>query len=333
LATSVAIGALFTSEQFLASQQEAESSRAEVRFSAVAQQLASSQLAIQAAAIRSLPALGAFQDVPRPQPGDYVFGSHLINRFLRSRREYPFMQRSWTLFQEFASQPRTSAVVGSSTENIVSSAILREGAAWEMRQRMETTVTDAGTGSLLYKANLANAYGIDLDFRHINFGGVDLRNANLNASKFDDCGLSGARLDGAVFRGASIKSAYLAEARMQGADFSFAVLDGAILKHATLQRATFTQTSLVRADFTDSILDGATFSQAIAHDAIFTNASLRGAVFKQADISSASFEGADVEGADFSTSIGFINGTLNGARNVRKARLPQTGAGQRRRVP
>jgi len=330
VALSVLIGALFATEQFLASQQEAESSRAEVLFSAATEHLASPQEAIQAAAVRALPRLATFRDVPRPEPGDYFFGSHLINRFVRTRREYPFMQRAWTLFREFAAQPRTPTAVAPLAEDIVSSAILREGAAWEMRQRMETRITDPGMGSLLYKAKLPNAYGIDLDFRQVNFGGVDLRNANLSASKFDDCGFSAASLDGAIFRGASLKKAYLAEAKLQSADFSFAVLDQAILMHATLQGAKFTQTSLVRADFTDSMLDGATFSQASAHHAIFRNASLRNAIFKQADISSALFEGADVEGTDFTTSIGFTNGTLAGARNAEKARVPKTDATQRR---
>src|SRR2546425_6031853 len=167
LVLSVVIGALFTSEQFLASQQEAESSRADVLFSAATEQLASPQAAIQAAAVRSLPRLATFRDVPRPQPGDYFFGSHLINRFVRSRREYPFMQRSWTLFREFAAQPRTSIVVNPSTENIVSSAILSEGAAWEMRQRIGARAADAGKGALLFKAKPANAYGIDQNFRHV----------------------------------------------------------------------------------------------------------------------------------------------------------------------
>lgn len=330
LALSVVIGALFATEQFLASQQEAESSRAEVLFSAATEHLASPQAAIQAAAVRALPRLATFRDVPRPEPGDYFFGSHLVNRFVRSGREYPFMQRAWTLFREFAAQPRTSTAVGPLTEDIVSSAILREGAAWEMRQRVETRITDPGMGSLLYKAKMPNAYGIDLDFRRINFGGVDLRNANLSASKFDDCGFSAASLDGAIFRGASLKKTYLAEAKLQSADFSFAFLDQAILMHATLQGAKFTQTSLVGADFTDGMLDGATFSQAIAHHAIFRNASLRNTIFKQADISSALFEGADVEGADFTTSIGFTNGTLTGARNAEKARVPKTDATQKR---
>lgn len=330
VALSVLIGALFATEQFLASQQEAESSRAEVLFSAATEHLASPQEAIQAAAVHALPRLATFRDVSRPEPGDYFFGSHLINRFVRTRREYPFMQRAWTLFREFAAQPRTPTTVNPLTEDIVSSAILREGAAWEMRQRMETRITDPGMGSLLYKAKMPNAYGIDLDFRHINFGGVDLSNSNLSASKFDDCGFSAASLEGAIFSGASLKRAYLADAKLERADFSFAFLDHAILMHATLQGAKFTQTSLTGADFTDSKLDGATFSQAIAHHATFRNASLRNAIFKQADISSAVFEGADVEGTDFTTSIGFTNGTLAGARNAEKARVSNTNATQRR---
>lgn len=326
LALSAVIGALFGLEQFLASRQETARTETETLFSAAMQQLASPQPALQAAAVRSLPRIATFRDVPRPEPGEYVFGSYLINRFVRSRREFPLMQQSWMLFREFASQSRMSSTANPSTGDIVSSAILLEGAAWEMRRRTETRVTDEGTGSLLYKANLPNAHGIDQDFRRINFGAVDLRNADLSASKFDDCGLSGARLDGAILRGASLKSAYLAEARMQNADFSFAVLDGAVVKHAMLQGAKFTQTFLVRADFTDSTLDKATFSQAIVHHAIFKNASLRGAVFEQTDVSFALFEGADVEGADFTTSIGFTNATLSGARNVKEARLPKANA-------
>jgi len=326
LALSAVIGALFGLEQFLASRQETARTETEALFSAATGQLASPQPALQAAAVRSLPRIATFRDVPRPEPGEYVFGSYLINRFVRSRREFPLMQQSWMLFREFASQPRMSSTANPSTGDIVSSAILQEGAAWEMRRRTKTMATDEGTGSLLYKAYLPNAHGIDQDFRRINFGAVDLRNADLSASKFDDCGLSGARLDGAILRGASLKSAYLAESRMRNADFSFAVLDEAVVKHAMLQGAKFTQTFLVRTDFTDSTLDKATFSQAIVHHAIFKNTSLKGAVFEQTDVSSALFEGADVEGADFTTSIGFTNATLSGARNVKEARLPKANA-------
>ncbi len=331
LALPVLIGALFTLEQFLESQEEAESSRAEARFSATTQQLASSQLAIQAAAVHSLPQIATFRDVPRPQPGDYFLGAHMINRFVRSRREYPFMQRSWALFREFAAQPRISISVEPLGDNVVSSAILKEGAAWELRRRMETGPTDEATGALLFKANLPNAHGIRQDFRRINFGAVDLTNAVLDGSNFDDCGLSGARLDGAILRSTSLKSAYLADARMANADLSFAHLDEADFKRALLRGAKFTQTILVRADFTDGTLDKATFSQATASHAIFRNASLKRVVFEQTDVSSALFDGADVDGADFTTSVGFTNATLRGAKNVKKARLPAGYAPQRRR--
>jgi uncharacterized protein YjbI with pentapeptide repeats len=323
LALSVVIGALFAMEQFLGYQQETERTRVDALFSAATEQLASPHTAIQAGAVRSLPRLGYFADVARSQPGDYFFGSHLIHRFVRPHNEYPLMQRSWMLFRDFAAQPRTRSVGDSSESDAVSSALLHEGAVWEKRLRMGKTMTDIEvSGSLLYKAKLANAQGIEGDYRGIIFGAVDLTNANLSGSKFDDCGLSGAHLDGANLRGASLESAYLAEAKMRKADFSFARLDDAIFKRALLQGATFTQTSMVQTDFTDATLDGVTFSQTTIRHALFNNASLRGAIFSQADVSSASFNEADVEGADFTAAIGFSNTTLSGARNAQKARLP-----------
>jgi len=329
LPLSVVIGAFFAMEQFLGYQQENERTRADALFSAATVQLASPHTAIQAGAVRSLLRLGYFLDVARSQPGDYFFGSHLINFFMRSHNEYPLMQRSWMLFRDFAAQPRTRSIADSSESDAVSSALLREGADWEKRLRMGKIMTDIEvSGSLLYKAKLANAQGIEGDYRGINFGAVDLTNANLSGSKFDDCGLSGAHLNGAILRGASLKSAYLAEARMRNADFSFASLDDAVFKKARLQGAIFKQTSLARADFTDGTLDETTFSQATIREAIFNNASLRGAVFSQTDVSSASFKSADVEGADFTTAIGLTNTTLSGARNVRKARLPSGSATQ-----
>jgi len=329
LALSAVIGALFAMEQFLGYQQENERTRADALFSAATEQLASPHAAIQAGAVRSLPRLGHFLDVARSQPGEYFFGSHLINRFVRSHNEYPLMRRSWMLFRDFAAQPRTRSIADSSESDAVSSALLQEGAAWEKRLRMGKTITDIEmAGSLLYKAKLANAQGIEGDYRGINFGAVDLTNANLSGSRFDDCGLSGAHFIGAILRGASLKFAYLAEARLRNADFSFAYLDDAVFKKAQLQGATFTQTSLIRADFTDGTLDEARFSQATIREAIFNNASLRGAVFSQTDVSAGSFKGADVEGADFTAAIGFSSVTLSGARNVRKARLPSANATQ-----
>lgn len=334
LAIPVLIGALFTLEQFLESQAEAESSRAESRFSATTEQLASPQLAIQAAAVHSLPRLAMFRDVTRAQPGDYILGSHVINRFLKSRRDYPFMQRSWALLREFAAQPRSGTVTDPSADNVVSSAILQEGAAWELRRRSEMNSVLEASGALLFDAELPNAHGIHQDFRHINFGAVDLRNAVLDGSNFDDCGLSRAHLDGAIFHGATLRSAYLAEGNIENADFSFAHLDDADFKRAKLQGAKFTQAVAVRTDFTGSILDKASFSQATASQAIFRNASLKGTVFGQADLTSAVFDGADVDGADFTTSIGFTDQTLTGAKNITRAHLPQRyAAQQRRKVP
>jgi uncharacterized protein YjbI with pentapeptide repeats len=333
LAFPALIAALFAMEQFLESHEETESSRAEARFSATTEQLGSPQLAIQAAAVHSLPRLAIFRDVPRPQPGDYFPGSHLINRFVRSRREYPFMQRSWALFREFAAQPRTSGNLDPSSENVVSSAILQEGAAWEMRRRTETSSTDLATGALLFKASLPNAHGIHQDFRRINFGTVDFSNADLDGSNFDECGLSGAHLNGGALRGASFKFAYLADAKMPRSDWSFARLDDADFERAELEGAKFTQANLTRANFTGSNLDNAIFSQATASHTVFKNASLKKASFSQVDVSSASFDGADVDGADFTTSVGFTIELLKSAKDTTKARLPTAYATKGRKRP
>lgn len=323
LPLSVIIGAIFAVEQYFGNRQKDERTQMAALFSATTNQLASPYEAIQAGAVRSLPQLGYFKDVVRPLPNDYFIGAHLINRFVRSRSEYPFMKQSWLLFRDFAVQPRTESIANPVESNIVSSALLWEGTAWEKRLRTEKAMMDIKmSGALLYKAKLANAQGIDGDYQGINFGAVDLTKANLVGSKFDNCGLSGAQFNDANLTGVSLKDAYLAEAQMRNVNFSFSHLDNAMFKKTILKRATFTQTILVETDFTEATLDKATFNQATMSHTIFKNASLRGAVFSQTDVSSASFEGADVEGADFTTAIGFSKGILSKARNVQRAHLP-----------
>jgi uncharacterized protein YjbI with pentapeptide repeats len=317
------IGVLMGIETFFQNQQENARNQADSLFSAARLQLSSGQAAIRANAVRSLPALAQFQNIVQSQPSEYSLGSHLLNRFWRKRTEQPLKLQCWTLFREFAQQPRIQTFTNATETDVDSSALLQEGVSWERRIRSNLSDRDFDTsGSLLFKAKLANAQGIGLDCSAITFGAADLKFANLSSSKFDGSNLDAAVLDGAVFNGASLQSANLAEVKAVKADFSFAKCGKAVFRKATLNGVTFKQTSLESADFTGATLDGASFSQSVLRDTNFARASLRAAVFSQTNVSSASFDEADVDGADFTAAVGISKATLSKARNSDKALLP-----------
>lgn len=315
---SVVVGGAFALEQYLAAQHVAARTQTEALLASASNALASPHDALQASAVRTLARIGQLRDYD-VQPGTIPLGRHLWNGLVGYTPEYPFFERSWMLFRDFAMASRLPQ------DEVVSSALLSEGSAWENRIRSGEIVTPGWSlGSLLYGANLVGAHGISLDLRRLHFGPVDLTSADLTASNCSDCGLLGARLDRTVLRSAILMHAYLAEASMHKADMSFARMDGAVLRKVKAQNVTFTQTVLSDADFTGALLDGAKFTQATLHNTIFARASLRGAVFVQTDVSSASFQEANVDGADFTLATGFSESTLITARNADKAHRPPT---------
>jgi uncharacterized protein YjbI with pentapeptide repeats len=317
------IGALFGIETFFQHQQENYRNQADALFNSSREQLASEQAAIRANAVRSLPPLARFQNIVQSQPSDYFVGSHLLNRFWYNRTEMPLKRQAWTLFREFAQQPRVQKATNTDEVDIVSSALLQEGVAWEKRMQMERATPSVDmSGSLLFKARLSNAKANGLDCSRTSFGATDLKFANLPSCIFDDCNLVRAALDGALFNNARLSGASLSEASATKADFSFAKCSKTVFRKSVMAYATFTQTVLDGADFSGAILDGASFSQANVQAANFSGASLRKTIFSQVDVSTASFDAADVEGADFTSAFGVSKALLDRAKNSDKVLLP-----------
>lgn len=311
---SILVTAAFALEQYLASQHEAAKASIEQLLSSASQALGSPDYVVQANAVRILSRTSEFSTYTVPS-GPAALGRHIRGLFLRP--EYPYFEQSWLIFRDFAISPRGA------DHHLVSSAILREGAAWEHRSRREGKVpAEWARGSLLFQAKLPSARANDLDLRGIQFGAADLTGADISGSDCRDCGLLGARLNGAVMRSTKLDSAYLAEATMNEADLSFARLNRAILHRVQAKRVIFLQTDLSDADFTNGQLDGSTFSQATLTRTVFTGASLRGVQFTQSDVSVATFDNADVDGADFTHAIGFSESLLRKSRNSSKARMP-----------
>ena len=314
------IAALFATETFLQHQQETARNQADALFSSTRDQLASSSAAIRANAVRSLPPLAEFQSIVQSEPRKYFVGSYLVNRFCLRRFEQPLKSQCWMLFREFAQQLRMQQLTSADEVDVVSSALLQEGVAWEKRIRFDkSSRTLEMSGSLLFGAKLANAKGIGLDCSDMNFGPTDLKFANVASSNFDDASLLRASLEGALLNNTSFKSACLAEANLTKADLSFGKCPDADFRKARLRSVTFKQTVLTRANFSGADLDSCFFTQANIADANFSGASLRGTVFSQTDVSTASFNGADVENVDFTSAFGVSKTLLANAKNFDKA--------------
>lgn len=306
-------------ESFLQRNQETVRMQAEATFNSAREHLASSQPAIQANALRSIHNLAFRQTVIEPSADRYFPGAFIMNR-LRRRMEYPFMLQCRSLFHEFAIQERTTV---SGQNNLVSSAILESGVAWQTReQALDSLTTITVQGSLLFKANLPGARAIGLVCDGINFGATDFGFANLSGGHFNDCGLNGAILRGTILNGCDFRGAVLTEANLQKADLSFAHCEGAFFRKADFTDATFKQTDLSRADFAGATLDRVKFSQATLSRTAFNGASLKGAVFSQTDVSTAEFDRADLDGADLTAAIGVTKVNWLSAVNVDKARIP-----------
>ncbi|MBP7949396.1 MAG: pentapeptide repeat-containing protein [Verrucomicrobiales bacterium] len=207
--------------------------------------------------------------------------------------------------------------------DIVSSALLQEGVIWEKQMRKERSAVSVDmSGSLLFKARLANAQANGLDCSGMSFGAADLKFSSLPSCVFDDCNLVRAVLDGALLNNASLNSASLSEVSAVKADFSFAKCNRTEFRKAALNSATFKQTTLDAADFTRATLDDASFSQAKLRSVRFVGASLRKTIFSQTDVTTAVFDDADVEGADFTAAAGVTKALLAKAKNSDKALLP-----------
>jgi uncharacterized protein YjbI with pentapeptide repeats len=313
---SILFGGAFALEQYLASQHEAAKARVEGLLSSASEALGSPDYVVQANAVRTLARTSEFSTYTVPS-GPTALGRHMWGGLVGLPAEYPYFEQSWLIFRDFATSPRGSDRL------LVSSAILREGAAWEHRLRRGGRAPAGWTGgSLLFEAQLPAAKANDLDLRGIQFGTADLTGADISGSNCGGCGLLGARLNAAIMRGSNLSSAYLAEATINEADLSFARLNQAILRRVHAKGVVFLQTDLSNADFANSRLDGSTFSQANLTRTAFTGASLRGVRFTQSDVSVATFDNADVEGADFTRAIGFSESLLRKARNSAKALVP-----------
>lgn len=314
---SIVVGGGFALEQYLASHYEAAKARVEARFASASDALASSDRVLHANAVRTLHRISEFAtyDVPT---GSSSLGRHLRAAIFGLPQEYPYFEQAWLLFRDVATARREAS------DQVLSSALLREGAAWEHRIRKGGTVpVDWARGSLLFQAYLAGARGADLDLRGIQFGAADLSGADLSESNCTECGLLGARLQGVTLRSTVLDSAFLSEAILNGADLSFAKMPRAVLRKAQAVEVTFLQTDLTGAELAGALLDGATFSQAVLTRTDFRDSSLRGVRFLQTDLSSAIFDGADVQAADFTRAVRFSESVLRHARNVDKALLPQ----------
>ena len=317
LSISVLAGGAFALEQYLATEYEARKASAEALLSSASGALGATDHVLQANGLRTLSRISEFLTYAAP-PGAVSLGRHLRAALFGFPAEYPYFEQSWLIFRDFATSRSTS-----SSHPLVSSAILREGAAWEHRARDRERVPPKWNGgSLLFQAQMRDAKANNLDLRGIQFGAADLRAADLSGSDCAACGLLGARLDGAQLRGTVLDSSFLAEATMSQADLSFARLNGAVLRKVDAQRATFLQTDLTNADLTEARLDGSTFSQATLFQTNFTGASLRGVRFLQCDVSTATFDDADIEGADFTHAVQFSESLVQAARNSNKAIFP-----------
>ncbi len=314
---SVLLGGLFGFERYLASQHESRKARVEELLLSATEALGNSDRVVQASAVRSLARISEFSTYSVPT------GIGLVGRHIRASfgfaPEYPYFDQAWTIFRDFAATRRTPA------HALVSTEILREGAAWELRSRLAHRVPPNQTrGSLLFGAELANAIANDLDLRGIRFGNADLSGADLSGSDCTGCRLLGARLNAAKLKGTVLDSAYLGEASLDDADLAFTGLRKAVLRQASLRRSKFLQADLTGADLTGAHLDGAVFSQATLELTVFTSASLRGVRFEQSDVSSATFDNADVAGADFTLARGFAVSLLRTARNAHRIQVRRT---------
>ncbi len=314
--TSFFMGAVFTLEQYLASQYDEAKARIEGQLSIATEALGSQDPIVQTNSVRTLARISKFSTYSVPK-GAKSIGWHLRSSLLGYQSEYSYYEQIRLIIRDFA----TSRVNSSSP--LVSSEILLQGSAWEHRTRNGDMVPkNLSHGSILFQANVSHAIGKDLDLHGIQFGSANFERADISGSNCSNSGMLGVNLSNATLKGTIFKSAYLSEAIMDSVDFSFAQLNGAIIRNAQLSNSKFIQADLTTTNLAGSTLDGSTFSQAILNNTDFTRSSLRNVSFLQSDVSTAIFDFADVKGADFTRAIGFSNSILKTALNSDLALIP-----------
>jgi len=180
------------------------------------------------------------------------------------------------------------------------------------------------------RAELSDAYLVDVELDSAFLLGARLNRANLSAANLNLANLRDAEMNNAILRMAKLNRANLQIAKLNGADLFGAKLKGAEMWKCELDSAHPTYAELDSAILFGAKLKGAYLIQTKLNSADLAEAELNGAILQGADLDNAilkstKLNGADLQGVDFSFAVfepdpqSIVSGrAFAGARNLSK---------------
>lgn len=312
---TVIVTFLFAYSQYVEESIQVRIANAEQAFVGATDQLQANSPAVRAAGIRTLYEVAFREVLVEPEP---VWYGPLRNLFLLrgGEREYRLLERSRTLFREYARAKRNPDFAG----GLISTTLAQTAYDWIALEDELGTLSRTDPQLWFFeRAELNGARFTNNDLSGMSLSWVGFDDADLQGSSFNGAWMPHARLVRASLRSSSFLDADLIRAnleyadlrfsRMQGADLSKAILDNANLAATNISNACLRGVSALEADFSNARLNGTSFR----------GADLRGANLNGADVALGDFSEVDLRNTDLTNTIG-----LDEVRSWHKARLEGT---------